>query len=192
MSRVTISMKAARALLEHLDRYGHDEKTPAGRAREELRRAMEPKRKPRKPSAWASQAKAARSIAKAQKRDHRASIREAVFKRAGGQCEGPGGSNPRNGGRCLNPATDLQHVFGRGKGRMPESERNCLAACRTCHDAEGRNDPSGAEWWEWFAQLFQQRGHILEARAARKRAHFERTRASLPAAPKVAQKSESV
>ena len=129
-----------------------------------------------------------RKPSKEEKRDRRADIREKVFKRAEvdglPQCEGPAGSNPRNGGRCVNPPTDLQHVFGRGKGRMPESERNCLAACRACHEAEGRNDPSGWDWWKWFADFFQQRGFVREAAAARKRAFFESRRAALPAAPR--------
>lgn len=138
---------------------------------------------------WAGQS---RRPSKAEKVAARAAIREKVFARAAegtpdgvARCEGPAGSNPRNGGRCIAPATDLQHAMGRGKGRMPESERNCLAACRTCHDAEGRNDPSGWEWWEWFAAKFQGWGFHLEAEVARRRAHLEKTRSRLPAAPRV-------
>jgi hypothetical protein len=142
-----------------------------------LSRKAEPKLR------WNGYAKS-RKPSREEKRDRRASIREKVFARADGQCEGPALSNPRWNGRCANPATDLQHVFGRGKGRMPESERNCLAACRTCHEAEGRNIPSSAAWWMWFAQWFQARGFTEEARRARSRARFDEVRANSPAAPR--------
>lgn len=179
--------------------------TPLGRAVDEFalvigRLGRVPKSKPpRKPrhgrhyeAAFGSGSMfASRKPSKEEKRDRRASIREKVFARAtdgtpdeAPRCEGPLGSNPMYQGRCISPATDLQHVFGRGKGRMPESERNCLAACRTCHEAEGRNIPSSAAWWAWFAQWFQGRGFTEEAARARRRARFDEVRATSPAAPR--------
>lgn len=193
---VRISEEDARVLTEEMKAVSNRVlfSRPALAAKDRLNAALArldriPKSKPKREHPCGSVR--SRKPSKEEKRDRRASIRERVFARAAEgtldgvpRCEGPLGSSPRLPARCINPATDLQHVFGRGKGRRLESERNCLAACRMCHEAEGRNEPSGAEWWDWFAQWFQDRGFTAEARAARSRARFERTRAALPAAPR--------
>lgn len=142
-----------------------------------------------KPFRRARLAKVKRS--KAEKRESRAAIRAKVFARAAEdqgyrRCEGPqflAGATHRE--RCCNTAAELAHAFGRGKGRMPESERTCLALCRACHRDETNNRPSGAFWWEFFADFFHRRGYADEARAAWARGHLEKTRAALPAAPRV-------
>jgi hypothetical protein len=132
-----------------------------------------------------------RKPSKAEKREARAAIREKVFARAAEtnddptdhyqRCEGPKHHNPEKGGRCTAEASELAHVFGRGKGRLPESERTCLALCHWCHKRETMNAPSGAAWWVFFAALFTRLGWTFEATEAQKRAHFESTRSKLGA-----------
>ncbi len=68
---------------------------------------------------------------------------------------------------------------------MPESERNCLAACYSCHVAETRNQPSGAAWWVYFARFFEAQGFHREADEALGRARTAEVKANLPAAPRV-------
>ncbi len=173
-------------------------------ARDRLGRALArfdraPKSKPKEhrpkspPRFMQDQSRAeARANQRALRRGHRQDIRTAVFLRATengrARCEGPLASDPlvenRHGFpiRCMNDATELLHVFGRGKGRMPESERNCLAACHSCHVTETRNQPSGAAWWAYFARFFVAQGFHFEADEALKRARTAEVKANLPAA----------
>lgn len=137
------------------------------------------------PKPQRSERRASKSATRAEKRGERGAIRARVFKRAEvdgvPRCEGPPESDPRNDGRCVRDATELLHVFGRGRGREPESERNCLAACGWCHRAETQNRPDGASWWRYFANLFGRWGFTRSALLARQRAEFESTRSTLGA-----------
>lgn len=204
MSRVTISMKAAR---QFLDAWSHPT-APWQRELDaliaELRRAMEPKRKPRKPlGLFAGVRKMPGSVlvaplpSKAQKRVHRASIREAVFKRSEvdgvPRCEGPLFFNREDPDRCGNRPTQLAHAFGRGKGRRPECLENCMALCDVCAYQETNNIPDAGFWWNFRAEFFERNGYTAEARAARDRLAFVDARSMLGAGLKrVAQKSESM
>lgn len=195
MSRVTISRKAAHVLYRDFSHaYDVEDRGPdQSAALEELRlaieatgrprRAMEPKRKPRKPLGTTYE-EVRRRAASRTKREHRASIREAVFKRSevNGQprCEGPmylDGS----GQRCANAPTQLAHAFGRGKGRRPESVENCMAFCVVCAHQETNNVPDAGFWWNFRAEFFERNGYAAEARAARDRLAFVETRSTLGA-----------
>jgi hypothetical protein len=134
---------------------------------------------------------------KSVRRDRRAGIRAEVFRRAGEsndindptdyyrRCEGPRGHDPTLGGRCLVEATDLSHLFGKGKGRLPESVRTCAAWCRDCHKAFGASRPTAKAWWTFIATWLRSQGFLAEAAEAEKRAAFVEVRRSLPAAPRL-------
>lgn len=190
MSRISISVRAtedeARTAITAL--IGFSPGTPGAALCSKLQRAVartsRPSARQQRPHPLSTNLRR-RAPSKEEKRKSRASIRERVFARSGGRCEGPAESDPRNDGRCLREPTELLHVFGRGRGRMPESEQNCLAACGTCHRAETRNKPDSKSWWTYFGNLFARNGWTAESREARKRAAFDEVRASLPAAPKI-------
>jgi hypothetical protein len=152
---------------------------------------------PPKDLKWNSTPGWARKPSKEEKRDRRSGIREKVFKRAEvdgvPHCEGPMyhlllGTGPEFRdiyGRCENNATQLAHAFGRGKGRMPESERNCMGYCNGCARQETNNRPSAEFWWNFRAAFFEELGFTAEAREARKRQNTTEVKGRLPAAPRV-------
>lgn len=189
-----LSVKCARALLMqiHPDSLGHwsvvevqralDRAPPSG-----LRQAG--RKAPRDAYDHAVNARLMkpRRPTKAEKRERRAAIRERVFTRANGRCEGPGGQlYPEMAGkiRCTREPNQLAHAFGRGRGRRPESERNCMALCDTCALKETLNRPSASFWWHFRALFFEGLGFTEEAALARNRAEFVETRSRLPAAPR--------
>lgn len=189
MSRVSISKKAAR-VLEDFHTNGRPRTLDLDAAVAELRRALTPER----PKSGGDREKALR---KESKRERRASIRADVFKRSWfsdgdptddyQRCEGPALHDPVLGvlgGRCAAQATDLSHLFGKGKGRLPESVRTCAAWCRDCHKAFGANRPSAKAWWTFIAWWLRSQGFLLEAAAAEKRAVFVEVRAALPSSPR--------
>lgn len=135
-----------------------------------------------------------KALRKESMRKRRAEIRRKVFERAadgavGGdwpRCEGPAFQDPVAGlrGQCGQVATDLSHLFGKGKGRLPESVRACAAWCRDCHKAFGANRPSAKAWWAFIAWWLRSRGFTAEANEAEKRAFFVEVRAALPSSPR--------
>lgn len=142
-----------------------------------------------------------KALRKESKRERRASIRADVFKRSWfsdgdptddyQRCEGPALHDPVLGvlgGRCAAQATDLSHLFGKGKGRLPESVRTCAAWCRDCHKAFGANRPSAKAWWTFIAWWLRSQGFLLEAAEAEKRAVFVEVRAALPSSPRTTRK----
>jgi hypothetical protein len=119
---------------------------------------------------------------KASKTSETRSVRDAVFARAKGTCE----LLDAKGGRCTLMATDLVHCFGRGKGRLQQSERTCIAGCKSCHRVDlTLNRPGGAEVWMRVGATLEGLGFRFEASEAYRRAEFCRTRAALPAAPRL-------
>lgn len=198
MSRVTISTKAARALEAWREWFGARlDRIAVGGPAEDYSgyemdlfdaTAPEPKRKPRQPRPERRPILNSLGPSRSEKRERRASIREAVFKRSEvngvPRCEGPGGQlHPKFAGqiRCGNAPTQLAHAFGRGKGRRPECVENCMALCDSCAYAETHNQPSAAFWWNFRADFFEAHGYIHEARAASQRAAFVETRSMLGA-----------
>lgn len=89
----------------------------------------------------------------------RKDLRAGVCKRADGYCESCRawvGLNGEDG--------HLDHRFGRGKGRPPESVANCWLLCIAC-DAE-RTKPTkttAAYWWGRFILHAQRYGFTAEA-----------------------------
>jgi hypothetical protein len=196
--RISISERAAREYLDGSDARLRAEVErglkwlgPTRRQRRALKKWEALDSEPLSTSVLAAPAHKSRKPSRAEKREARAAIREKVFARAAEtnddptdhyqRCEGPKHHNPEKGGRCTAEASELAHVFGRGKGRLPESERTCLALCHWCHKRETMNAPSGAAWWVFFAALFTRLGWTFEATEAQKRAHFESTRSKLGA-----------
>lgn len=187
---VRISMKAARAILDHLDRYGHHEATPAGRGREELRQAMAPPRvRPVR--------RVPRVLKSAARRQETADIRRECLRRAGGVCECGCGqslaleeSAPWEAG-----FPELDHMFGRGNGRLPQSSETCWLLRADCHRQKTRNEPDAATWWKKFlvhatrqvaaTSGVEQAQWAKVANAASARLRFVEVRASLPAAPRL-------
>lgn len=113
---------------------------------EKLDFALKPKRSVQK-------ARKRRATKRISKNEETARIREAVFSRAGNQCEivNVGGL------RCENVATDLAHLFG--KGHRQQTERNCAAACWVCHRVMlTMNKPSARECWQRVALTFARLG----------------------------------
>jgi hypothetical protein len=126
-------------------------------------------------------------------------IRDACFARAKGKCEcGCGeavGDDFRN---SVYPEArgELDHMFGRGKGRLPQSVETCWVLRPDCHVAKTRNRPDAATWWRKFLAHIQRQTHGAFGRAmtpewrrawaeAEKRAAFVEVRRSLPAAPRL-------
>lgn len=76
---------------------------------------------------------------------------------------------------------DPHHLFGRGKGRLLESERNCVGLCRTCH--EWMHEPptleAAVEGWDWAGRHLEALGFGEEAAMCWARAKKCRTRAEL-------------
>lgn len=212
MSRVTISMKAARAqsLLGLIVLYG-PKALSAGEyqdVRDAVRdalRARESKRKPRKPSTaaprpgapgspsielshpmqWTSEA--TRTHLKAQKREQRTSTREAVVKRAmdaGGLCECGCGEQVRDDRKMpVYPEArgEMDHFWGRGKGRPPESLETCWFLRPACHLAKTRNQPDAATWCRKFMDHCRSHGYAKMADKAHDRMMFVETRSMLGA-----------
>lgn len=136
----TLSFGACRDLLSYLNGGGMPrfEKRKA-----ELERAIAPRR--------------IKAKHRPGKRDETATIRAAVFERADGVCE-----------RCMAlPAAELHHVFGRGAGRPPESERNTVALCWTCHHVAAHQNEH--DFLRWFAEWAERRGFHSDAGVARRR-----------------------
>lgn len=229
--RVSISMDSRdwTALLEHLDRYGHEASTPCGRVREGLRRAMEPrrrlrtigsaieghrpepKRKARRPGctlcgrgfddppcgpyhALRQGANRSRKPSKEEKRESRAAIYDACWVRCGGRCECGCGQVAMRDVEGSARAT-LEHMFGRGRGRRPESVETCWILRYDCQREKTDSRPDGATWWAKFICHCQKWMTITAgspeharwcevAAAAKARRRFVETRASLPAAPR--------
>ncbi len=76
---------------------------------------------------------------------------------------------------------DPHHLFGRGKGRPLESERNCVGLCRRCH--EWMQHPptleAAAEGWDWAGRHLEALGFGEEAAMCWARAKKCRTRVEL-------------
>jgi hypothetical protein len=142
MSRVSLSTKSARALLAIARCTTNPLLSGDKRAVEELEAALSPRPKS---SAVRKTEEKKRSKA-AELRD----IKAAIFARSKGLCEF----------LCGRAAVDPHHAFGRV--RVKQSERNCLAACRTCHRALTDNNPSAAFWWQRVAFAFSRLGFVPE------------------------------
>jgi 5-methylcytosine-specific restriction endonuclease McrA len=150
------------------DRIHHD--LPGGRAAESVRVPAFPKPQ-KKPSRKAELARGRRLLVrhnatvkrnrKAEKNAETARIREAVWRRADGNCEGWVIARTSFPVRCPSVATEMHHIFGRI--RVKQSEDNCAALCRACHRACGGNKPSARAWWEWWSAWFLERGNLNNA-----------------------------
>lgn len=150
MRSVRISLKMARYLADALEAHLFPDQLAVA-AVEELRAALKPKK-----SVQASRKR--RETKGLTKKEETAAIREAVMKRAGGQCE-----------NCLaheGPAAplELDHMFGRV--RVKQSERNCWALCRPCHRGKTNNAPTAWFWLRVFAAHAFSHGYAAEARMA--------------------------
>lgn len=158
MRAVKLSVKHARVLLYVADGAGVVASQRA--AIEALRAALKPRP--------VSSARRKTQKRRETRKEETARIREAVFARAGGFCEFNCRQGP-TGPQHL--ATDLHHAFGRI--RVRQSERNCLALCRTCHRMLTNNEPNAAFWWKWVEHTFRRLGFQAEAEMARQ--HFEKS-----------------
>lgn len=137
-TRVSISRRTAQELL--------DTAPPLSRAADELKRALESRK--RRPVDT-------RKAAKRQtNKEKRSAVREEVMKRADGRCEG---CNWPHGG----PNLELDHFFGRARS---ESVETCWALCATCHLEKTRNEPSAAHWLNIFHEhcCFNRNGEAAE------------------------------
>lgn len=73
-------------------------------------------------------------------------LRLQLMKRARFRCEC--GGEKFTG--CQKPAAELDHFFGRGAGRVPESAESCWMLSTDCHLAKTVNHPGAAEWLKRF------------------------------------------
>lgn len=187
MSRsVRISMTAARAIDDFMT--GRVVPPSAFDAQLELRRAMEPRRKNTAAgspfvAAWTRKLRLAKSAAR---RQETADIWGACWVRCGGRCEcGCGQVVMRD---VMGPErAELDHAFGRGKGRLPQSVETCWLLRADCHRAKTRNEPDAATWWLKFIAHCGRvgLGASMTCWTARNRLAFVEVRASLPAAPRL-------
>lgn len=139
---IVVSAKSARTLREMLERLCDRSKAEES-ALAELQRALGGGRKrQKKPEQLEREAE--EKTAKQLHRDETSAIYAAVEKRCAGRCENPecgqafSASNP----------PEMDHVFGRGK--VPQTERNCWMLCRICH-REKTNPKNGVIWLHRFA-----------------------------------------
>ena len=152
---VKLSRKAAQSALDYL---ANVVRLPDSHATvTELRAALKPRLSKPMRRARVEGVKAARAAKNAET----ASIRAAVFLRAGGRCEHCG----RHFGD-LDPG-ELDHFFGRGK--VPQTDRNTWALCRGSHREKTKNDPSASYWLVQFIAHAERHGFSAEAERARKR-----------------------
>lgn len=154
---VKLSMRAARQLAYILETSG--QKQPQ-ETQSELRaaiakaeRAKSRRVESRKPS----------EAARASKREETAAIRAAVVIRAKDACEVCG-----SGGQWL----ELDHFFGRGRGRPAQSARNTWLLCATCHRAKTLNRPSASIWLLHFKAHCAVHGYEKELATAESRLAF--------------------
>lgn len=92
-------------------------------------------------------------------------IWSACAQRAGGKCEACGAAP------TVFAPLEMDHFFGRGKGRPLQSVANCWLLCRPCHRMKTDNRPGGRHWFERFEKHAQLHGYQREAQEARK--HLE-------------------
>lgn len=148
MSRVSISAKSARRLLDLLQMAGNamDMHVVA-----ELCAVLSPKPK--------SSARKKTETKRRKKGAETKLIRGAVMARAGGRCE-----------NCNLPESraplELDHQWGRG--RIRQESHNCWALCRSCHRAKTDNNPSRVAWLEAFRLHASRCGYREEAAKARR------------------------
>jgi hypothetical protein len=163
MSRVSLSLKHARALLSvWTDEFGDFEPNQQA-AFVALQSALAPRPK--------TSARRKTEARKKSKREETAAIREAVFARAMGLCEM----------RCGAVAMELHHAFGRV--RVKQSERNCLALCRWCHHAITENNPDAETCWERVAVAFCRLGFTEEAARAERESSWRTAKKAAGGAP---------
>lgn len=148
---VRISLKAAKALLDN---------GPKLRALAEVSETVEKHERSTSRRATASRPSEA---ARATKREETAAIRSACVIRSGGKCEvcGTIGGHHR---------LELDHFFGRGK--VPQSTRNCWMLCELCHHQKTNNKPTAAVWLTHFIAHAEKYGYAKEAATAKSRLAF--------------------
>lgn len=153
MNRATVSLSRRHwaRILEACASPFFDNTTTFGPAIDALRAALAPKKS--KPAKLATRrAKAAKREAK---NKETATIYEAVAARAGGSCENCGGEFS-----SFAPA-ELDHMLGRGKA--PQSVRNCWLICRLCHRDKTNNVPSAPYWFERMLRHARTHRHTKQA-----------------------------
>jgi len=90
-------------------------------------------------------------------------LRRAVFRRAESRCE--------CGCRTYidEASGHLDHFFGRGAGRPPESVSNCWALSVRCDHQKTCSEPSAAEWLARFQEHAERYGYTDERERANAR-----------------------
>lgn len=207
MSHVHISEGAARAALEALcgRRPFIDLRPTIAEFERELKRlepppsiadydrmeAPEKDRPVRMRRTWRASGPTKRTRTKAQKRAETRRIYDACLARAGGYCEcGCGGvldvipeGVAWDSRRSSGP--EMDHVFGRGKGRPPQSVETCWILRTDCHREKTNNRPDAAAWFRKFMAHCDRHGFGHWKREAHRRLGFILIRSSLPAAPRI-------
>lgn len=196
MSRVTISMKAARALEAWRKWFGArlDRITDA-RAGEDYSgyemdlfdaTAPAPKRKPRKPPRKPPRSAFDHAVndrltrpSKAQKRAETADLWKQAMVRSGGFCEcGCGRAFHEEGDN----KPEMDHEASR---RVPQTITNVWMLARVCHHQRQANKPSEEYWLRVFLVHCRRHEYWNEARRVEDRIAVVGVKTTLPAAPKV-------
>lgn len=149
MRSVKLSARDARYILAVLRSEGLDR----GPAAETLRAALKPK-----PISSARRKTKAR---RESKREETARIRRAVFARDDYRCVHCGCID------CEAAPLQLDHFFGRGK--EPQTVRNCWTLCAVHHRHKTDGVPTASFWLEAFAIHAECHGYRAEAAKARSR-----------------------
>lgn len=175
MRTVRISERAARALLAELPPRGQAVMSghPLARALAELESALSrlksPKRVASKKATRTRKTEAAKT-----KRGETAAIHTNVFNRARLNSGYP--SHPTCEFCEGDWATEMHHVFGRV--RVQQSERNCIAVCRICHELL-TNPKHAADNWTRMADVLADLGFHEEASEAARLAGKAMNKAAL-------------
>jgi hypothetical protein len=157
MSRVSISRKSARALVDEFPGGGAYD-----RAMAELRAALSKTRRLSEKRRPALKAKAAKKRGKGEETKE---IRAAIVARSGGHCE-----------ICRCPGSEMHHALGR---KVQQSVANCAWLCRTCHADISHNRPSALAWFTEQAQLFESLCYPATADALSMKAATARAKSEL-------------
>ena len=101
-------------------------------------------------------------------------LMKKVKERSGGRCE----FVTELSGRCVQPATEGHHVFG----RLEQDYRKTLHLCSADH-RWATNSKRPEVVWRYVALSLELLGFATEARRARGKAEYLAAKSSLPAAP---------
>lgn len=159
MSRISLSLKSAKALLDSWPKDWVDGRSYLGKAFVEVQSAISRAERPKR--AVVAHKKVTDKKKRTRGKDTK-TIRAELVGRSNGICE----CGCRTAFSALAPA-EMDHEFGRV--RVPQAVSNCWLLRADCHRDKTRNKPSNAYWLRKFIAHSEKHGLDDEAAMAFKR-----------------------